>query len=138
MSKAATILKVITIILNVVFLASSLAIIAAFGMPSLHPVFIIIPLLSPVCAILALAMPSIFLSGSMRPVSIALTLFTNLVLISTVIYCFVSWGMPGVPFQNVLIPLWFVMPVLTCITLFLVKGRTQDDSPAGVQVLCSN
>ena len=123
MNKAVGFLKVITIILNTIFLLSSLAILIANGMPSLHPAFVIIPLTAPLVSITALVFANKLLSGYMWIVSIVSAIITNLVLTGTVIYCLASWGMPGLPYQNFLVPLWFVVPVISCTTLFLVRSR---------------
>ena len=122
MSKTVAVLKVITIILNVVFLVSTLTILAAYGMPSLHPTLVIIPLLGTIICIISFALPKILLSGFMGYISIALVLLTNLVIISVVTYALLSWGMPNIPCQHFLIALWYSMPIISCITVFLVKA----------------
>ena len=133
MNKAVGFLKVITILLNAIFLLSTLAILMALGMPPLHPAFVIIPLMAPVICITSLVLANKLLSGCMWIISIVSAILTNLTLLGTVTYSLVSWGLPGIPCQYLLIPLWFVLPVISCTTLFLVKGRIKKVSPLTMQ-----
>jgi len=127
MKKTATVFKIITITLNAFFLISSLAILAKIGPTSLHPALVIIPLLAPVICIASLAFSNKLLAGFMWFLSISAAIFTNAVLLGFVVYALASWGMPGLPGQNFLVPLWLLLPIISCITLFLVRSQIKKN-----------
>ena len=139
MKKATTILKVFTIILNAFFLISSLAILAVLGMPSIHPAFVIISLLAPVICIISLAFSKKLMAGFMWLLSSAATIFTNAVLLGFIVYALVSWGMPGITGQSFLVPFWLLLPIISCITLFLVRGQIKKNGASGCSTItCPN
>ena len=139
MKIAITVLKIITIILNAFLLVSSLAILAAQGMPPGHAALVIIALLAPVFCIITLVFSKRLMAGFMWFLSSAATISTNAVLLGFIIYALVSWGMPGITGQYFLVPFWLLLPIISCTTLFLVRSQIKKNAASACDTItCPN
>jgi hypothetical protein len=137
MQKAITVLKIITIVLNAFLLISSLVILGFTGSPDGHLALVIIGLLAPVFCMITLVFSKRLMSGFMWLLSSAATIFTNAVLLGFIIYALASWGMPPIVGKYFMVPFWLILPIISCITLFLVRRRVKKSGASACDTITS-
>ena len=137
MNKAASILKIFTIIMNAVLCVFLTLAIFEAGSEGVYLFLMLLVILTAVLNILILSLDRRFLLGITGTVSIFLVCVLNSCSLLGVMTGLFQYGLPESPIAAIAVIVWLIFPLITLPVLFVVRSQAGKNANGGT-ITCPN